>query len=149
MIVPVTTAGVRRVRKIHTVVNYLRYRAAKSKWGKRGGRTERQQNSLTAAGENRPAHAKQYHRGKSAKGRDQSLLLPHSPYFPLDLAEIPSTYPAGSGGYFVSQRDFILPDGGLELWCVAQESGIVVPLDGYPTSHIPGDCDGYSSIGLR
>ena len=68
---------------------------------------------------------------------------------PLDLARFLSLIPLSRGGDFVLQGDYMLADGGLRLWCVAQESGIVVPLDGYPTSHNPGDCDGYSIIDLR
>jgi hypothetical protein len=81
------------------------------------------------------------------------FLMHHSSFLtflsPLDLARLPVPIPLGRGVEFVLQGDYMLPDGGLKLWGVAQESGIVVPLDGYPTSHNPGDCDVYSSIDLR
>jgi len=78
------------------------------------------------------------------------VIRASSPFqLPLDLARFRALIPLSRGGDFVSQGDYMLPDGGLELLCVAQESGIVVPLDGYPSSHIPGDCDGYSSFDLR
>ena len=73
-----------------------------------------------------------------AKLVNSSFITPHFSPFPLDLAEFSAFIPLGRGGYFVSAGGFHPARWWLTIVMCSAKSGILVPLDGYPTSHNSG-----------